>query len=268
MKKFLALIILASSFSFSQDFQGKAYYMSKISVDKSWMDNPRFANRRGYLEDMMKKNTEKNYVLEFNSTESFYSEREKIDVGESGGFNWMAIYVSDNIGKLYKNIQDKVTVNETEMMGKFFLITDPIENPKWKMTGETKQIGQYTCYKATYEKEVQEVVFSFGSKAQGQNNKKTKKVEVVAWFTPEIPVATGPSWYQGLPGLILEVSDDKTTILCTKLVMNPNDKSKIKRPKRGKVINNVDFVALQDQKRQEAREMWQRGQRSRGGSWR
>ena len=60
MKKFLALIILASSFSFSQDFQGKAYYMSKISVDKSWMDNPRFANRRGYLEDMMKKNTEKN----------------------------------------------------------------------------------------------------------------------------------------------------------------------------------------------------------------
>ena len=268
MKKFLALIILASSFSFSQDFQGKAYYMSKISVDKSWMDNPRFANRRGYLEDMMKKNTEKNYVLEFNSTESFYSEREKIDVGESGGFNWMAIYVSDNIGKLYKNIQDKVTVNETEMMGKFFLITDPIENPKWKMTGETKQIGQYTCYKATYEKEVQEVVFSFGSQAQGQNNKKTKKVEVVAWFTPEIPVATGPSWYQGLPGLILEVSDDKTTTLCTKLVMNPNDKSKIKRPKRGKVINNVDFVALQDQKRQEAREMWQRGQRSRGGSWR
>lgn len=268
MKKFLALIILASSFSFSQDFQGKAYYMSKISVDKSWMDNPRFANRRGYLEDMMKKNTEKNYVLEFNSTESFYTEREKIDVREGGGFNWMAIYVSDNIGKLYKNIQDKVTVNETEMMGKFFLITDPIENPKWKMTGETKQIGQYTCYKATYEKEVQEVVFSFGSQAQGQNNKKTKKVEVVAWFTPEIPVATGPSWYQGLPGLILEVSDDKTTILCTKLVMNPNDKSKIKRPKRGKVINNVDFVALQDQKRQEAREMWQRGQRSRGGSWR
>ena len=112
------------------------------------MDNPRFANRRGYLEDMMKKNTEKNYVLEFNSTESFYSEREKIDVGESGGFNWMAIYVSDNIGKLYKNIQDKVTVNETEMMGKFFLITDPIENPKWKMTGETKKIGQYTLFQS------------------------------------------------------------------------------------------------------------------------
>ncbi len=40
--------------------------------------------------------------------------------------------------------------------------------------------------------------------------KKMRDVEVVAWFTPEIPVSSGPSWYQGLPGLILEVSDDDT----------------------------------------------------------
>ena len=266
MKKLLTLFILISSFSFAQDFQGKAYYMSKLSVDKSWMDNPRFASRKAYLNDMIKKNTEKNYVLAFNSTESFYTEQEKIDVGEGGGYNWMATYMGNNIGKLYKNTQEKVTVNETEMMGKFFLITDPIENKKWKMTGESKKIGQYTCYKATYEKEVTERVFSFGSQNQNQNNMKTKTVEVVAWFTPEIPVSTGPSWYQGLPGLILEVNDDKTTILCTKIVLNPDEKSKIKRPKKGKVISNSDFVVLQDQKRQEAREMWQRGRR--GGSWR
>jgi GLPGLI family protein len=266
MKKLLTIFILISSFSFAQDFQGKAFYMSKLSVDKSWMDNPRFASRKAYLNDMIKKNTEKNYVLAFNSTESFYTEQEKIDVGEGGGYNWMATYMGNNIGKLYKNTQEKVTVNETEMMGKFFLITDPIENKKWKMTGESKKIGQYNCYKATYEKEVTERVFSFGSQNQNQNNMETKTVKVVAWFTPEIPVSTGPSWYQGLPGLILEVNDDKTTILCTKIVLNPDEKSKIKRPKKGKIISNSDFVVLQDQKRQEAREMWQRGRR--GGSWR
>jgi GLPGLI family protein len=265
MKKIFLLIILTSSVTFCQDFQGKASYMSKINVDTQWMDNPRFASRRGYMEEMLKKNTEKNYVLEFSSTESFYSEKDKIDVGEAGSFNWMATYIGDNIGKLYKNLQEKVTINETEMMGKFFLITDPIEDMKWQITGETKKIGQYSCYKATYEKEIQERVFSFGSESQNQNNVKTKTVEVAAWFTPEIPVSTGPSWYQGLPGLILEVSDDNTTILCTKIVMNPTDKSKIKKPKRGKVINNVDFIALQDQKRQEAREMWQKMRRSGGG---
>jgi GLPGLI family protein len=152
------------------------------------------------------------------------------------------------------------------MMGKFFLVTDPIENMSWKMTGESKKIGQYTCYKATYEKEVTERVFSFGSQNQNQNNMETKTVEVSAWFTPEIPISNGPGLYQGLPGLILEVNDGRTTILCTKIVLNPEEKSKIKQPKKGKTISNSDFVALQDQKRQEAREMWQRGQRS--GSWR
>ena len=63
-----------------------------------------------------------------------------------------------------------------------------------------------------------------------------RDVEVVAWFTPEIPVSSGPSWYQGLPGLILEVSDDDTTILCTKIVMNPKEKTKIKRPKKEKLF--------------------------------
>ena len=67
MKNLFALILLIPFLCLSQDFQGKAYYMSKISVDKSWIDNPRFASRKGYLNDMLKRNTEKDYLLEFNS---------------------------------------------------------------------------------------------------------------------------------------------------------------------------------------------------------
>ena len=176
------------------------------------------------------------------------------------------------IGKIYKNAQDKISINETEMMGKFFLVTEDLENTKWKMSGESKKIGQYTCYKATYSKKVEEKVFSFGSwnqNNQTSQNKKPKKmrdVEVVAWFTPEIPVSSGPSWYQGLPGLILEVSDDKTTILCTKIVMNPKEKTKIKRPKKGKTISNQDFVTLQDEKRAESLEMWRKARQKRQSS--
>ena len=266
MKNLLSIILLIPILCFSQDFQGKAYYMSKISVDKSWMDNPRFASRKSYMNDMIKRNTEKDYLLEFNSTESTYKEIEKLET-EGQGFNWMANYVGENIGKIYKNAQDKISINETEMMGKFFLVTEDLENTKWKMSGESKNIGQYTCYKATYTKQVEEKVFTFGSwnqNNQTNQNKKPKKmidVEVVAWFTPDIPVSSGPSWYQGLPGLILEVSDDKTTILCTKIVMNPKEKTKIKRPKKGKTISNQDFVALQDEKRAEAVEMWRSRQK-------
>jgi GLPGLI family protein len=245
--------------------------MSKISVDKSWLDNPRFASRKGYMNDMIKRNTEKDYVLEFNSIESTYKEIKKLEA-EGQGYNWMANYVGENIGKIYKNAQDKISINETEMMGKFFLVTENLENAKWKMSGESKKIGQYTCYKATYTKQVEEKVFSFGSwnQTNGTNQpkkpKKMRDVEVVAWFTPEIPVSSGPSWYQGLPGLILEVSDDDTTILCTKIVMNPKEKTKIKRPKKGKVISSQDFVALQDEKRSEAAEMWRQSRQRRQSS--
>ena len=271
MKKIFCLLLLYPLLILSQDFQGKAYYMSKISIDKSWMDNPRFASRSSYMKDMVKRNTEKDYVLEFNSIESTYKEVEKLET-EGQGYNWMANYVGENIGKIYKNAQDKISINETEMMGKFFLVTEDLEKTKWKMSGESKKIGQYTCYKATYTKQVEEKVFSFGSwnQTNGTNQpkkpKKMRDVEVVAWFTPEIPVSSGPSWYQGLPGLILEVSDDDTKILCTKIVMNPKEKSKIKRPKIGKVISILDFVTLQDQKRIEAREMWQKARQRRQSS--
>ena len=262
MKYFFPLFIFFASLSYSQEFQGKAVYMSKVGVDKSFLDNPRFGQYRGYMEKMLKQNTEKDYVLNFNSTESIYREIEKLDIEDGrGGFNWMAQYIGENIGKLYKNINDKVSINETEFMGRFFLLTDPLEEQKWKMTGESKKIGKYTCYKATHEKEVEEATFSFGNFNQAQNTpkkKKMKKVNVVAWFTPEIPIATGPSRYGGLPGLILEVSDDQTTLLCTKIVMNPTDKVKIKKPKKGKIIATSDFLVLQDEKRIEAREMWQK----------
>ena len=56
----------------------------------------------------------------------------------------MANYVGENIGKIYKNAQDKISINETEMMGKFFLVTEDLETTKWKMSGESKKIGQYT----------------------------------------------------------------------------------------------------------------------------
>ena len=262
MKYFIPFFIFFATLSYSQEFQGKAVYMSKVGVDKSFLDNPRFGQYKGYMEKMLKQNTEKDYVLNFNSTESIYREIEKLDIEDGrGGFNWMAQYIGENIGKLYKNINDKVSINETEFMGRFFLLTDPLEEQKWKMTGESKKIGKYTCYKATYEKEVEEATFSFGNFNQAQNTpkkKKMKKVNVVAWFTPEIPIATGPSRYGGLPGLILEVSDDQTTLLCTKIVMNPTDKVKIKKPKKGKIIATSDFLVLQDEKRIEAREMWQK----------
>ena len=56
--------------------------------------------------------------------------------------------------------------------------------------------------------------------------------DIVAWYSPQIPISQGPLEYWGLPGLILEVNVGNTTILCSKIVMNPDEKSKIKAPEK------------------------------------
>jgi len=46
-----------------------------------------------------------------------------------------------------------------------------------------------------------------------------KEIEIIAWYTPQIPVPQGPGEYFGLPGLILEIQADRTSILCSKIVL-------------------------------------------------
>ena len=74
---------------------------------------------------------------------------------------------------------------------------------------------------------------------------------VTAWYTPEIPVSTGPDDYWGLPGLILEINAGRTTMLCTEIVINPSDKVEIKAPKKGDKISRKKYNTLVKKKTEE-----------------
>ena len=91
-----------------------------------------------------------------------------------------------------------------------------------------------------------------------------KEITITAWYTPEIPVSQGPEGYWGLPGLILEVNDGKTTILCSKIVLNPKEKAEIKAPDNGKIVSQKEYDEIVIKKMDEMREMNQ-GQRGRDG---
>ncbi|WP_452223309.1 GLPGLI family protein [Lacinutrix chionoecetis] len=87
--------------------------------------------------------------------------------------------------------------------------------------------------------------------------------EVVAWYTMQIPVNNGPADYWGLPGLILEINSGRTTILCSKIIMNPADKQEIKKPTKGKEVTREEYTEIVTTKMKEMREMY--GGRNRGG---
>ena len=273
----LLMIILVSNHIISQDFQGKAYYFSKTSPDMSGWGNGQMTDaQKKQISDRMKGMFEKSYILTFDKISSIYEEEEVLSAPGKGGFNWWSSFTA---GPQYKNINDNQFVQDQDFYGRQFLITDSLEKLDWKIGNETKQIGKYLCIKATAVKTVDEFDWrsmrgkSRKSKTESQNkSEKTKSItedieipktiNVVAWYTPQIPISQGPGEFWGLPGLILEVNADRTTILCSKITLNPQDKIKIKAPEKGRVISRDNYNSTVKQKMIEMREMY-RGRGSR-----
>ena len=157
--------------------------------------------------------------------------------------------------------KENTFTSQNEVFGKVFLIEDELEKRDWVLTNETKNIGQYTCYKATMTRE-QEVVQTRIS-VNGDNDVEDEDAEpemeeitVTAWYAPEIPVNNGPGRYQGLPGLILEIEDGSLSLLCSKIVLNPKDKKEIVKPTKGKKVNQEKFDQIMEKKMQEMSERY------------
>ena len=88
---------------------------------------------------------------------------------------------------------------------------------------------------------------------------------VTAWFTPEIPVKTGPADYYGLPGLILELNAGRTTMLCTEIAINPEESVSIAVPSKGKKVSRDEYNKIIKQKSEELRERFRNMRRGGGG---
>ncbi len=250
IKSILTIALLfATVTTFAQKtFQGKATYMSKTTVDMSRFGNKLSEQEKKQRLARMKNFLEKTYTLNFNKTESSFKENAKLDAPGTSGPRWA---ISNGQGSIYKNLKDRKIIEDVEQFGKRFLIVEDMEQPKWELGTETKKIGQYTCYKATMIKIDNKIDWASIFR-RGRNQKKDstktkpkkneiKMIPVTAWYTPQIPVSSGPESYWGLPGLILEINADRTTMLCTEIILNPTESIEIKSPTKGKKISREKY---------------------------
>ena len=276
-------ILLFSGVLMAQDFQGKAYYQSKTTMDMdNWGGNQMSDQQKKMMAERMKSMLEKTYILSFNRTESIYKEEEKLATPGGGGGGW-GMMGSFTAGAQYKNVKEQQLIQDQEFFGKQFLIKDSIPQLEWKMENESKQIGQYLCFKATAVKKGDDMDFANMRRRNTSNDQKKddkkskdsakskdlmddievpKEIMVTAWYTPQIPVNQGPGDYWGLPGLILELNSGRTTILCTKIEINPKDKIEIKAPTKGKTVTKDEYSEIVKGKMKEMQDMG--GGRSRG----
>lgn len=267
LKYFLLILCLATFIlAEAQDFQGQAYYFSKTPMDLGRYGDKMSDQRKKEVAARLKNRLEKTYILTFNREASIFEEDEKLDAISGATDSWGANFTP---GLQYKNIKTNTLLQEQEFYGKRFLVTDSIQALKWVMGAETKMIGQYTCFKAVSNMPKSELNWwSFSwSKLRTSENKKDgdtinntankpedlntdntteiiEMAQIEAWYTPQIPVSHGPLEYWGLPGLILEVNMGSTTILCSKVILNPKEKAKIEAPKKGAVVSKDEYQEI------------------------
>ena len=71
---FLLIIVLLSTPTAAQDFQGKAYYSSKTKINSDFGNNIS-PERKKRMMERMKASMEKTFELDFNSSASLFSSR-------------------------------------------------------------------------------------------------------------------------------------------------------------------------------------------------
>jgi GLPGLI family protein len=248
--------------SVAQDFTGKAVYKTNRKTGfKIGGESNMSEAQKQELEERFQKMNQKTFILEFDKTTSSYKEEEKLNApnpqANLGGMQMISVFGGGGSGSLYfKNLKEKRFVSKTDIMGKTFLIKDSIPNYQWQLTSETKNIGNYTCYKATFTQEVENRTMTVEN-GETKQIKKSETIMTTAWYTPQIPISNGPTFYHGLPGLILEINDGTTTIVCTEIVLNPSEKIAISEPDKGKIVSQTEYDKIRDEKNKELMERFQ-----------
>lgn len=212
MKKLRVIFVLLITINvlFAQKKSGKVIY--KVISNKNINLKKITKNNESKGLTSFFKNTA-DFELTFKNDKSIYKRIVKFNKeGEEKKINFFEIIGGGN-GVFFSEkgnvIQSKNTFDE------YFLIR--YSKKKWNVTQEMKRIGGYLCYKAI---------------SSGE-----EKAEV--WFSPEIPLNFGPKYYNGLPGLVLEVHIGK--IIIRAFEVNFKEVEEIKKPTKGKEITEEDY---------------------------
>ena len=209
---------------------GKITYETTIDVHRRMMGH------RAQFKDMVPQFRKTQSELYFHKGQSLYkhlppSEDELAERATQGRRMRFAFRNAENT--VWIDYENHARIESREFMDKKFLIKGEPEKYPWKLTGETKQVGEYLCQKATFQ---------------------DTSDQVVAWFTINVPVPLGPGRYGQLPGLILhiDINDGERTMTAQEIKLDGDlDFSIIKEPKKGKEVTQEEFREIVAEKMKE-----------------
>jgi len=222
IKIFITLLFLTTSLCFSQENYSIIYntYPTYGSIEDEEVIKNSKVNYIYKGLDQAIKITE--FQLDINRSESFFYFKDKL-------------YEDDKIKRLaktfcgssdfYINTEKNLKIKINYFAEKKYFINDTTRYD-WTIYNESKIIDNKICYKATT---INKTLI----------NDTIKEKEIVAWFYPEIPISFGPKGYDGLPGLIMELQDDKVTFVVNQILKD--SKIKISKQDYKTIISEKEF---------------------------
>lgn len=215
----LVFIFFISNLVFSQS--GKISYDVKMGIDVTLVPK----DKVDFITKMVDYANNHKFELTFNKKKSCFKAVEQLSTNTDFD-NKMdnvvkSVFTSSDIYIDYE-VKSEIYVKSDGA-----LVENKYNEEKWEITTESKIISNYLCYKA-----IQKAPFVT---RKGEN----KTQEIMAWFAPSLPYSYGPKNFYGLPGLILELTENKTTFLASKISLS-NKELTIDFPK-GKTVTKEEY---------------------------
>ena len=243
-----------------QGFEGVATYRSSMNIDDLEMVGQ---NMSPEMQESVRKQliaqSQSDFTLKFNVQEASWKEVAELDpVTNANSGGGVQVRISRGNALSYINPSKNQFLEETEIFGKKFLIEDELPTFSWKITNETKKIGDYTVIKAEYQNISEQMTLSLSDSEQTTETVMDTTM-ITAWYAPDIPVSQGPNNTWGLPGLILELQEGNFSFLCTKIELNPEEAVVIEVPEKGKRVSREEADKIRDEKMQEMMKKYDTG---------
>lgn len=222
MKNTLTAILMASSaFLFAQE-KLEIKYEFEYAFDLSKAD-------KASMLDFYKATNENKgeYTLITSKTEATFSPIEKLNNQQNKARGGGSMLPPRN--SYYLNYSTNEIVELKDMISKSFIVTDSLPTYNWVIQKEKTKLLGYDVKLATATR---------------------GKLTYEAWFAPKLNFKSGPFSFNGLPGVILQLTETDAQghqKITKALEVKINDKAKINQPTKGEVISKEGYEAFVDE---------------------
>lgn len=237
MKKSVLTLLSAVVFvvAYSQADTGKSDKQGAVKYEEVAKLDIQIDNMTPEMQDLLPREHRNETVLYFNEDASRYenlAQNNDANIEEESEGGGMKIMISQPENIIYRDLKDQKIVAQKEFMTRVFLVESDFPKDEWKFTGKQKMILGYPCQEA--------------NRLRGEDT-------ISAWFTPAIPIPSGPGEYGNLPGLVLavDINNGKRSINAKSIELGPIEPARLEKPTKGKKVSQDEYDAIVDEKTKE-----------------